>query len=308
MSGSNPFPALDAATEAALTESIRRFGVLVPVVNDQRGRLIDGHHRSRIADALGVDYRVDAVSVSSEAQSLELASTLNTDRRQLTVAQRREVTAALREQGHSLRAIATAVGVDDKTVRNDLSTADYSAVPGRVTGLDGKSRPSSRPSIVASKNAREAARAQEALRTAPVPTGKVIDVRRAERLACEASSNARRREPVAAPDVSGDIEILHGDFREVLSSRDLAGAKIVTDLLDRPGVVGAAPARPCVSRVRLPPASPHCCDSPEVGIYTPHGSTAPHGARRGPRSRGCAGARPGPRSAPLPLGGMRLAR
>ena len=33
------------------------------------------------------------------------------------------------------------------------------------------------------------------------------------------------------------------------------------------------------------PASPNCCDSPEVGTYTPHGSTAPHGARPGTRSR-----------------------
>jgi hypothetical protein len=52
--------------------------------------------------------------------------------------------AALREEGHSLRAIAGAVRVDEKTVRNDLATADRSAVPDRVTGLDGKSRPSRR--------------------------------------------------------------------------------------------------------------------------------------------------------------------
>jgi hypothetical protein len=57
-------------------------------------------------------------------------------------------------------------------------------------------------------------------------------------------------------------------------------------VLARPGFDGAAPTRPCVSRVRLPPASPNCCDSPEVGTYTPHGSTAPHGARSDRRSRG----------------------
>ena len=34
----------------------------------------------------------------------------------------------------------------------------------------------------------------------------------------------------------------------------------------RPVVVGAAPTLPCASRVRLPPASPGCCDSPEVGL------------------------------------------
>ncbi|MCC6619203.1 MAG: hypothetical protein IT341_09240 [Chloroflexi bacterium] len=35
----------------------------------------------------------------------------------------------------STRAIGAALGVDDKTVRNDMSGADYSAP---VTGLDGK--------------------------------------------------------------------------------------------------------------------------------------------------------------------------
>jgi len=87
---------------------------------------------------------------------------LNADRRQLTSEQRREIVASLREAGHSLRAIGGAVGVDDKTVRNDLSTADLSAVPDRVKGLDGKSRPARRPTIVAAKNEREAERAQRA--------------------------------------------------------------------------------------------------------------------------------------------------
>ena len=32
----------------------------------------------------------------------------------------------------------------------------------------------------------------------------------------------------------------------------------------RPVVVEAAPTQPCASRIRLPPASPGCCDSPEA--------------------------------------------
>jgi len=54
-----------------------------------------------------------------------------------------------------------------RALLQSLSGADYSA-PERVTGRDGKSYSSSRPSIVAAKNAREAARAQEALKTATV--------------------------------------------------------------------------------------------------------------------------------------------
>ena len=61
----------------------------------------------------------------------------------------------------------------------------------------------------------------------------------------------------------------------------------------------AAPALPCASRVRLPPASPACCDRPEVGSCSPPGCMAPRGARRrrcsrhppasnGPGSTACA--------------------
>lgn len=102
------FRPLDAATEGALRESIRRFGVLVPVARDQHGRTLDGYHRSRIADELGVSYRVDVVTVTDDEEAREIARTLNADRRHLTREQQREVARFLREQGHSLRAIAKA--------------------------------------------------------------------------------------------------------------------------------------------------------------------------------------------------------
>ena len=50
----------------------------------------------------------------------------------------------------------------------------------------------------------------------------------------------------------------------------------------RPVVVEAAPAFPGVSRVRLPPASADCCDSPQVGPCIPPGHMAPRGARAVP--------------------------
>ncbi|MGH9187583.1 MAG: ParB N-terminal domain-containing protein [Acidimicrobiales bacterium] len=46
------FDPLPAPLEAALRASIERFGVLVPVVKDAAGDIIDGHHRQRIADEL----------------------------------------------------------------------------------------------------------------------------------------------------------------------------------------------------------------------------------------------------------------
>lgn len=219
------FPPLDEAVEAALTESIRRFGVLVPVVRDQNGRTLDGHHRSRIADGLGVSYRVDLMNVEDDEAAYEIARTLNADRRHMDPEQRREVEVALREAGHSLRAIGGAVGVSHEQVRNDLSTVNDLTVPERVTGLDGKSR----PTIVAAKNEREAERAQEALASAgdSLPSGRVMDVKRAERIGREAQAEHRRSEPVE-PITEGDCQLYVGDFLDVL---DLTGEvdAIITD-------------------------------------------------------------------------------
>lgn len=228
------FPALDGATESALRASIERFGVLVPVVRDQHGNTLDGNHRSRIADELGVKYRVDVVNVLDEDERREIATTLNTDRRHLTIEQRREHVAHLRSEGHSLRAIAGAVGSSLGTVRNDLATVPSSTVPDRIRGLDGKSRPSRRPVVVAAKDAKEAERAQQALASlGDVGAGRVIDVKRAERIAREA--DADRRRDAAGSGVSaiplGDdaLAIHHADFRVMFRDVDVNGAVVITD-------------------------------------------------------------------------------
>jgi ParB-like chromosome segregation protein Spo0J len=149
----NPLPALDTATEAALRESIRRFGVLVPVLIDEpSGEPVDGHHRVRIARELGVSYREQAVRLPEDPEERAQAlADLNDARRQrMTPEQRREIVAVLRAQGHSQRAIAGAVGVNEKTIRNDVrvSGAEGSAPvtkssqgPDLVTGRDDKKYP-----------------------------------------------------------------------------------------------------------------------------------------------------------------------
>jgi ParB-like chromosome segregation protein Spo0J len=50
-----PMPDLTPGQYDALRDDIARNGVLVPVVVDQHGRILDGHNRKRIADELGVE-------------------------------------------------------------------------------------------------------------------------------------------------------------------------------------------------------------------------------------------------------------
>jgi hypothetical protein len=61
---------------------------------------------------------------------------------------RRAAVGAMRAAGMSTRAIGAAVGASDGTVRNDLNATaqDYAVEqPEKVTGLDGKDRPATRP-------------------------------------------------------------------------------------------------------------------------------------------------------------------
>jgi hypothetical protein len=144
-------PDLEPDVEAALRASIDRFGVIIPIVRDQHGRILDGNHRARIAADLGVGCDEIIVKVADDAEAREYARTLNADRRHLTPDQRREVVGTLREQGHSLRAIAGAVRVSEPTVRRDVEKAIASGdaiAPERVTRQGGGTYPAKRPAAV----------------------------------------------------------------------------------------------------------------------------------------------------------------
>lgn len=146
------FPALDLATEAALRASIERWGVLQPVVVDQDGRVLDGNHRARIADELGVIYETRTVEVGDEDDAHEVARTLNLDRRHLDAGDRRRMVGMLRQDGHSYPAIAGALGISVGTAHKDAQqpfNGERLEQPERIVGRDGKSRPSTRPATPA---------------------------------------------------------------------------------------------------------------------------------------------------------------
>lgn len=77
----------------ALRVDIRANGIQVPIVVDQHGRILDGHHRRMIADELGIDCPVETVVVTDDEDAERRSITLNTLRRHLTQEQRRELIA-----------------------------------------------------------------------------------------------------------------------------------------------------------------------------------------------------------------------
>ncbi len=103
---------------AALEADIAERGIVVPVVVDQHGRLLDGHHRSAIAARLGIECPTEVREVADDEEARATALALNLTRRHLTREQRRELIA--QEIGarpdDSDRAIARRFGCSPSTV------------------------------------------------------------------------------------------------------------------------------------------------------------------------------------------------
>jgi ParB-like nuclease domain len=97
----NPLPPLDAATEAALRESIERFGVRVPILIDQHGEIVDGRHRHRIAAELGVPCPAESTRMPDDPEErAALLAQINDARRpRLSVEDRREIVLRFASRG-----------------------------------------------------------------------------------------------------------------------------------------------------------------------------------------------------------------
>jgi hypothetical protein len=76
-------PPLSEEILAALKADIAENGVRTPVDIDEKGNILDGHHRVQIAQELGIDYPTRVVEGLSEDQKLEHVFAVNLHRRHL---------------------------------------------------------------------------------------------------------------------------------------------------------------------------------------------------------------------------------
>lgn len=145
-------PPLSPEEYAALEASIREHGIQVPILLDENGVVIDGHHRQKIAQELGVHCPRRTLFDKSDAEKRTLALTLNLDRRHLNREQRRALIAEslVADPELSNRQHAERVGVDHKTVgavRVDLeSTGEIPQSATRISA-DGRERPATQPPV-----------------------------------------------------------------------------------------------------------------------------------------------------------------
>lgn len=140
-------PPLSAEQRDVLRDSIQKNGVLEPVVFDEEGEILDGHHRVEIAEELGVEYPRRVLTGLDQPDKHMFALTVNVARRQLDHEARKGLVAQLRLRGMSIRDIAKVTGIPRETVRRDVS-GDPDGSPERITGSDRKSyapRPKAKP-------------------------------------------------------------------------------------------------------------------------------------------------------------------
>lgn len=112
-------PPLTAEEYESLKADIAEHGVLVPVEVDECGNILDGHHRIKACEELGItEYPTKVRSGLTEEQKRQHARRLNLARRHLSQAQKRELICQQLQEAPDMsdRQIAKLLGVSHPTV------------------------------------------------------------------------------------------------------------------------------------------------------------------------------------------------
>jgi len=215
----NLLPDLTTWEYGALKESIRRWKVILPVVKDENGDIIDGYQRVRACDELGIaDYPVLTLAGLSADEKRDHALVLNLVRRRLNQQQIRDLIAAelRRTPDLSDHWLAQILGTTDKTVaavrRQLIATSEIPKLDA-LQGKDGKYR---RVTRIVTSSAREAARAQEALKIlGDEAPRKDWDLRLAEKRAKRVQELEMVKGRSVEPPGEGDNRIYHCPFQRL---------------------------------------------------------------------------------------------
>lgn len=232
-------PDLPVAEYNSLKELIRVQGVLVPIIVDQDGKIIDGVQRDRICKELGINCPRLVQHFASAAERLEVAITLNIPRRHWTCRQRRELVAAYLKVDAAINDchLGDIVGVSKNTVasvRNELQRTCQIDKLEQRRGRDGKDRPAKYRQIIPN-TPEEAEQAQEIIKDLPQScAGKVLDATTATRRARRHVGKQNWEGQVVTPSADEEIRLYHCPFQELEGAAGIAAASInaiITDIL-----------------------------------------------------------------------------
>lgn len=159
-------PNLTETEYETLKTDIEQRGVMVPIEYDEKGNVLDGHHRLRACAELGIkDYPSVVRSGLTEDQKKEHVLIVNLARRHMNAEQRKQAVLRVKlETAWSNRRIAELFGVSRMSVGRDLETVTFVTVdlPAATIGKDGKKR-TARPKTTINKNNREKQKTLDAL-------------------------------------------------------------------------------------------------------------------------------------------------
>lgn len=209
----------------ALKASIAERGVDVPIIVDQEGNVIDGYHRKRACDDLGIFCPREVRHFESETDKLELVLRLNCGRRQLNRQQKRSVIDAylLRDPQISDNFLAQITGVSKNTVADVRSTLEATCQIDKfdeLRGKDGKMRPVRYKKIIAN-TPKEAEAALKIIGNLPDNcTGKTIDIATAKRESGKAKAIPPQKGGLLlVSQAVGNIEVWCGDSLTLMRER-----------------------------------------------------------------------------------------
>lgn len=143
-------PPLSPEEYQELHDDIAANGVLVPIIEDENGVIIDGHHRSKIASELGIPCPVETLDGKTEEEKRGMAFTLNLKRRHLNREQRRALIAESLKSDPQLsnREHARRTGAGHplvQKVRDKLESEGGLEQYSSRMSADGRERPASQP-------------------------------------------------------------------------------------------------------------------------------------------------------------------
>ncbi len=234
----NVLPELTTWEYDALKDSIRRWRVILPVVMDEKGDIIDGYQRVRACAELGItDYPVLTLAGLSDEEKRDHAYVLNLVRRRLNQQQMRDLIAAelRRTPDLSDNWLAQILGTTDKTVKGVrdhlISTSEIPKLDA-LRGKDGKYR---RVTRIVTSTAKEAERAQQALKILGDNTpDRCLELRLAERRVRRRQRAEAIRGRAVRPPGDGAIRLLHCPFQEVEEVAGIALGSVDLILTDPP--------------------------------------------------------------------------
>lgn len=235
-------PSLLPEEYEALKASISERGVDVPIVVDQNGDIIDGFHRRRACDELGIFCPREVRHFDTEADKLELILRLNCRRRQLNRKQRRSVIEAylVRDPEIADNLLAEIIGGVSKNtvgaVRSELEATCQIDKFEKLRGKDGKRRPVKYKKIMAN-TPKETEAALRVIDKLPENcAGKTIDIITAQRRARRSQNSQQREEQRNAilPNSGDNIRLYHCPFQELESVAEIESESVQLICTDIP--------------------------------------------------------------------------